>query len=310
MVILAVEKALRPSKSTDFALELKQIHIVEDKDTTLMQAYVAFFEKFSYKVAEAEDAHRAIKPNVVKSTFKTAIAGHDMLKLWFEEVPWRGLAKAHARLLRKLREVKSWQQLQGKGSVPNPKRQRVDDGDEDSSKKPAPPRRAFRGTRAGRLNAVRLIKGSRRKVVRERKGRSNYGAKTDGANKRADSRASGEALRNHPGLDKRGENWHTDKDLFECFNTPCHSPFCQRCGRHGHTANSCRVPDTAPGVNLKGYYQEEKKGQAKLMRPPPKANYVNGDVGDEEEEHEETRGAHNNMRGSDRGAGRQCLRRV
>ncbi len=80
-MILAIEKALRPSKSTDFALELKQIKIADDEELSLMQNYTAFFENFSYQVAEAEDANRSIEPNVVKSTFKAAVSGHTILKL-------------------------------------------------------------------------------------------------------------------------------------------------------------------------------------------------------------------------------------
>ena len=80
---------------------LKQIKIAEDKELSLMQNYTCFFENFSYKVAEAEDANRSIKPNVVQSTFKSAISGHEILKLWLEEVPRRGINKANARLLRR-----------------------------------------------------------------------------------------------------------------------------------------------------------------------------------------------------------------
>ena len=132
--LLAIEKALRPSKSTDFALELKQIQIADDKECSLMQNYTCFFENFSYKVAEAEDANRSIKPNVVKSTFKAAVSGHEILKLWLEEVPWRGLDKANARLLRKLREVRSWEQLQRKGVTSIQKKQRTDEGESGDAK--------------------------------------------------------------------------------------------------------------------------------------------------------------------------------
>jgi hypothetical protein len=305
-VILAIEKTLRPSKSTDFALELKQIRIADDKELSLMQNYTAFFENFSYKVAEAEDANRSIKPNVVKSTFKAAVGGHEILKLWLEEVPWRGLNKANARLLRKLREVRSWEQLQRKGITSTSKKQRTEEPDAEDAK----PRRegfkkAFRGTRAGKSFALK------RRVVRSgggKKGRSNYGAgNAEGKRtfskfpaKAHDSTRSGAGQRKHPGLDGRGESWHDNKELFECFNSPCHSPFCQRCGRHGHTASECRIPDDAPGINLKGYYQEEKKGKARIAGPPPRNNAV---VAGEESDESEDRGKHNAQRGS----GRRCL---
>jgi hypothetical protein len=302
-VILAIEKALRPSKSTDFALELKQIHIADDKELSLMQNYTAFFENFSYKVAEAEDANRSIKPNVVRSTFKAAIAGHEILKLWLEEVPWRGLNKANARLLRKLREVRSWEQLQRKGITSAPKRQRVDEGEAGEARPRQEGKRAFRGTRAGKAFSLK----KRGRLVNPR-GRNNFGAAGGSNDKRAPSkfqsgRASGEKRR-HPGLDQRGESWHDNKDLFECFNSPCQAPFCQRCGRHGHTAGDCRIPDEAPGINLKGYYQEEKKGKARIAGPPPRNNAGMGaDESDHGSENSNDRGKNNGQRGS----GRRCL---
>jgi hypothetical protein len=302
-VILAIEKALRPSKSTDFALELKQLHIADDREQSLMQNYTAFFENFSYKVAEAEDANRSIKPNVIRSTFKAAIAGHEILKLWLEEVPWRGLNKANARLLRKLREVRSWEQLQRKGVTSVTKKPRFGEGESGDTKPRQEGKRVFRGTRAGRSFALKkrtvCLSGSK-------KGHSNFGTGSSG--KRAplkfqSGRTSGEK-RKHPGLDQRGEAWHSDKDLFECFNSPCNAPFCQRCGRHGHLASECRIPDDAAGINLKGYYQEEKKGKARIAGPPPRNNsgFAAEDGGQESDENIE-RGKNNAHRGS----GRRCL---
>jgi hypothetical protein len=306
-VILAIEKALRPSKSTDFALELKQIQIPEDKESSLMQNYTCFFENFSYKVAEAEDASRSIKPNVVKSTFKAAISGHEILKLWLEEVPWRGLDKANARLLRKLREVRSWEQLQRKGITSTSKRQRTDDGDATEAKPRQEGKKTFRGTRAGKSYALK----KRTVKFAGRKARSNYGSPNGSDGKRSFSKFSskessrgGDSRRKHPGLDQRGESWHDNKDLFECFNAPCQSPFCQRCGRHGHTASECRIPDDAPGINLRGYYQEEKKGKARIAGPPPRNNAGRADDDGDESDADNHGGKNNSQGGSDR----RCLR--
>jgi hypothetical protein len=305
-VILAIENALRPSRSTDFALELKQIKIADDKELSLTQNYTAFFENFSCKVAEAEDANRSIKPNVVKSTFKTAVSGHEILKLWLEEVPWRGLNKANARLLRKLREVRSWEQLQRKGITSAAKKQRIDEHNAEEAGQRQEGRKTFRGKRAGKSYAlkkrtVRLIAG--------RKGRNNYGAASSSESKRSfskfnkESHRGGEGKRKHPGLDQRGETWHDDKDLFECFNSPCKAPFCQRCGRHGHTASDCRIPDEAPGINLRGYYQEEKKGKARLAGPPPRNNSGRAE---EDSDHSEA-GSNSGKNNAQRGSSRRCL---
>ena len=304
-VILAIEKALRPSKSTDFALELKQIQIADEKECSLMQNYTCFFENFSYKVAEAEDANRSIKPNVIKSTFKTAISGHEILKLWLEEVPWRGLDRANARLLRKLREVRSWEQLHRKGITSTSKKQRTDDGEQSEAKPRQEGKKTFRGTRAGKSFA---LKKRNVKFSAGRKARSNYGSSGGSDGKRSFSKSKesshgGDGKRKHPGLDKRGESWHDDKDLFECFNSPCQSPFCQRCGRHGHTASECRIPDEAPGINLRGYYQEEKKGKARIAGPPPRNNSGKADE-DSDDAETSTNGGKNNAQ---RGSNRQCL---
>jgi len=43
-----------------------------------------------------------------------------------------------------------------------------------------------------------------------------------------------------------------------CRHTPCKSKFCQRCGNHGHAAETCRMPDDTSSVNLQGYFQDEK----------------------------------------------------
>ena len=305
-VILAIEKTLRPSRSTDFALELKQIKIADDKELSLMQNYTAFSENFTYKVAEAEDANRSIKPNVIKTTFKAAVSGHEILKLWLEEVPWRGLNKANARLLRKLREVRSWEQLQRKGITSAAKKQLTEEEESDETK----PRRegfkkTFRGTRAGKSFALK------KRIVRVgRKGHNNYGASNSSENKRTfskfnskESNRGSEGKRKHPGLDQRGESWHDNKELFECFNTPCSAPFCQRCGRHGHIASDCRIPDEAPGINQRGYYQEEKKGKARIAGPPPRNNAGRADADSDDAETDNNSGKNNAQRGSSR----RCL---
>jgi hypothetical protein len=118
-----------------------------------------------------------------------------------------------------------------------------------------------------------------------------------------DSGRNYEGKRKHPGLDQRGEAWHDNKELFECFNSPCQAPFCQRCGRHGHVASECRIPDDAPGINLRGYYQEEKKGKARIAGPPPRNNAGRAEDGSDDADNESSSGKNNAQRGSSR----RCL---
>ncbi len=165
--------------------------------------------------------------------------------------------------------------MQRKGITSAAKRQRTDDDDSAEARPLQDSKKPFRGKRAGKAYA---LKKRTVKFITGRKARNNYGASNGSDNKRSSSKfkessRGGEAKRKHPGLDQRGETWHDNKDLFECFHTPCNAPFCQRCGRHGHTASECRIPDEVPGINLKGYYQDvEKKGKARIAGPPPRNN--------------------------------------
>jgi hypothetical protein len=108
-LILRLEKALRPSRSTDFAVELRALKLFDSKQSSdsLMARYSAFAEKFIYKCAEAEDAGKRIKPNVIKAAFKGEVEKENVLKHWLQEVQWKGVEHAHRRLLRKLREARS-----------------------------------------------------------------------------------------------------------------------------------------------------------------------------------------------------------
>jgi len=297
-LILRIERVLRPSRSTDFAMELKGLKITREGDEALQASYCAFAEKFLSKVAEAEDAGRPIKSVVVKAAFKAAIDKEIALKTWFEGDRWRGVNHAHARLLRKLREARSWEAisksvLRARTSASN-RDDASDPGDRmnDASTgyRRAPRRRAnhTRGTSAGARNVrgtgrYRGADGSRTSV-RDRDGRrgSNNGTRGrfNGTHDKGPSSkrfgsgtpAKGEPRRIWQGYDGRGESWHEDCDLFECYKRPCNAPFCQRCAKHGHTAESCRVPDGVDGLNSSGYFQEKRPGKAGPKRPPPRVN--------------------------------------
>ena len=84
-LILALEKILRPSRSTDFAEELRELRLMKHADEPLLARY-EFAEKFLYKCAEAEDAGKRIKWNVIKNAFSDAVRTETVLKHWMQEV--------------------------------------------------------------------------------------------------------------------------------------------------------------------------------------------------------------------------------
>ena len=48
---------------------------------------------------------------VADAAFKAAVDKELPLKTWLEGNSWRGVDRAHARLLRKLREARSWEAM-------------------------------------------------------------------------------------------------------------------------------------------------------------------------------------------------------
>ena len=262
-LILRLEKALRPSRSTDFAVELRALKLFNSKQSgdSLMARYSAFAEKFIYKCAEAEDAGKRIKPNVIKAAFKGEVERESVLKHWLQEVQWKGVERAHKRLLRKLREARSVEQLFHKPSSDRRRDSDHDrdgpDDDHDSNHK----RRTFDKLKKGR-GRVNNTRG------KARQGKSNF---ADGGRDKRKPQAKGEdgpPVRSWK-YDKRGASWHTDTDLYECYDKPCNRKFCQRCRCHGHTAEYCRKSDDTHNLTREGYAQETAKGKAALRAPPP-----------------------------------------
>jgi hypothetical protein len=300
-LILKIERVLSPSRSTDFAMELKAVKMVREGDEALQASYCTFAEKFLGKIAEAEDAGKPIKSVVIKAAFKAAVDKELPLKTWLEGNSWRGVDRAHARLLRKLREARSWEAMTNtvlkakhasRGGSDHSDRE---DSGEGSSRRAAPRRRnnstrsSNRGTRGGRGKSAKNSDKSRS----GKRGKVNNTSSSNSKPRTREGRE--ESRRSWSGLDGRGESWHTDHALFECFKRPCNALFCQRCAMHGHTANSCRVPDGVEGLNSSGYFQEKRPGKVGPKKSPPRSNATRGgsdlhsedDYGDEQSQEEE-----------------------
>jgi hypothetical protein len=264
LVIAKIDKALRPTRSTDFALQLQQITLSNGKPGTLLQRYRQFAERFLSKVAEAEAAERPVKDNVVKDAFKDALTSEGVLKMWMREVDWRGVGKAHRRLMRKLKESHSWDKLRDENERKGANKWRKDENGERA------PKQWQRRQQDDHVEANFAAS----KDIKTKGGEKFLKGKRPSEQKEASSPVRGP----QPGLDKRGPSWHTSTNGITCRYTPCKSKFCQRCGNHGHTAETCRMSDDTPGINLQGYFQDKKgkeaqpvsRGSKHEFGPPPK----------------------------------------
>ena len=273
-LILRIERVLRPSKSTDFAMELKEIKLEHFHDEPLQTGYVTFAEKFLAKIAEAADAGRPIKPVVVKSAFKFAVDKELPLKTWLEGDKWRGVDHANKRLLRKLREARSWEAMTLSVKRKGRRDQQSErPGDDEPAGSDFGNRRNFsRPAGKRKSNAVKKRQGNATKAKKSNATSGGFGGKRDTNGGKREQRPQGEKLRTWKGCDSRGDCWHTDKELFDCFKKPCNAKFCQRCAKHGHTADYCQVPDGTEGLNASGYFQEQRPGKAGPKRPPARNN--------------------------------------
>ena len=229
----------------------------------------------SYLFAEATDAGRPVKPVVVKAAYKSAIDKEVPLKTWLEGDKWRGVDHAHKRLLRKLREARSWEAMSmavKKRSERTPARLSdhtySDDDDADHRRRKFRPAAKRRSNAAGK--SVRKVRSNSSRAKRSNASGFGGNKREASGGKREQARTSGprEKLRSWRGCDSRGDSWHNDKELFDCFKKPCNADFCQRCAKHGHTAEYCKVPEGTEGLNTSGYFQEQRPGKSGPKRPP------------------------------------------
>ena len=215
---------------------------------------------------------------MVKSAFKSAVDKELPLKTWLEGDKWRGVDHANKRLLKKLREARSWEAMtlsvkrKGRRDQQSDQHGEVEPADGGSGNR----RGNFRSTGRRKSNAVsRKVhrrRGNATKVQKSNATSNGFGGKRDANGGKREQRPLGEKLRTWRGCDSRGDCWHSDKELFDCYKKPCNAKFCQRCAKHGHTADYCQVPDGTEGLNTSGYFQEQRPGKAGPKRPPARNN--------------------------------------
>ena len=291
-IILAIEKKLRPTKSSSFAADLKKIYFETAKQSAasrsgapepLGERFALFTEKYLAKVAEAEDAGRPVKERLVMKYFLEQLKDEEDLKDWLAEEKFRSLAYTIKRLTRKLKEHEGW--LKGKTMPGN-----SSDAGEASG----------RSGGNGSVGESSVGGGASRGRYSQRGGRLNSSAaaeltETGGTHPKSDDdivmsvatavevalkkpmealvnlmkateaarlNAQQPVVSNLKTSGDRGESWHVPSEHVVCYKVPCNAKFCQKCGKHGHVRTECKVPDSEPRANKQGYWCENNKGDA------------------------------------------------
>ena len=284
-IILAIEKKLRPTKSSSFAADLKKIYFETAKDSAaarngvpepLGERFALFTEKYLAKVAEAEDAERPIKERLIMKYFLDQLKDEEDLKDWLAEEKFKSLEYTVKRLTRKLKSHEGW--LKGK-TAPSGSPAGNDNGDRE---KPTGTGRGVRfGQRVGRLNAGVATESPEAEIVRvgadddlvvqvatavevalkkPMEALVNLMKASDAARLNAHEPSAVKPPAQSAG--DRGESWHVPSEHVVCYKVPCNAKFCQKCGKHGHVRAECKVPDSDPRANKQGYWCENKKGDA------------------------------------------------
>jgi hypothetical protein len=290
-IILAIERKLRPTKSSSFAADLKKIYFETAKQSAanrngtaepLGERFALFTERYLAKVAEAEDAGRPVKDRLVMKYFLEQLKDEEDLKDWLAEEKFKSLAFTVRRLTRKLKEHEGW--LKGK-TAPGNSANANDANDQMDGSGSGGGSSGGRGTsgrgryapRGGRLNSgvatetpgvieggndedlvVQVATAVEVALRKPMEALVNLMKAADTARLNAQQPAGSQSK--SPG--DRGENWHVPSEHVVCYKVPCNAKFCQKCGKHGHVRAECKVPDSEPRANKQGYWCENNKGDA------------------------------------------------
>jgi hypothetical protein len=303
-IILAIEKKLRPTKSSSFAADLKRIYFETAKQSAasrngaaepLGERFALFTEKYLAKVAEAEDAGRPIKERLVMKYFLEQLKDEEDLKDWLAEEKFRSLAYTIKRLTRKLKEHEGW--LKGK-TAPGSSADTSDASGRSGGSSGVGEGGAGGGTargryaqRGGRVNfslateptetggtlsksdddiVMSVATAVEVALKKPMEALVNLMKATDAARLNA-QQAAGSNVKTSG---DRGESWHVPSEHVVCYKVPCNAKFCQKCGKHGHVRAECKVPDSDPRANKQGYWCENNKGDA--LKPIYRENRAPG----------------------------------
>jgi hypothetical protein len=295
-----LDAKLKPTGPAEYLIKLRQIKFNNsDKSGTLLHRYRAFAEPFLQLISEAAEAGCPINDESTKLAFKAACRPNELLMMFLQQDRWTGAASAHQCIMGQLRNFNSLQTLQSlntNGVAPAAEQFPPPPANQQHQIPPPPAHQQFHhqpvtpGPRFQQPRPqsamVNLMSQLLERFDNQERARANsttpaqhfqtpslpvfqspppaahmnYGQATASPNKKQHN------LTPHPDLDARGPFWHPSDPAHACRFTPCTVPFCQGCGRHGHTAADC-ANKHRPGWNASGYYSDKYPGQGALIFP-------------------------------------------
>ena len=276
-----IELRLRPKNSTDVINRLRELSISRDTQKgTLSQRYRVFAETFLQRLAEAQECGCTVSENATKQVFIQAVRQEPALESWTHEEKWTNVWDAHRRIVERLRDYDCWavyDQMQRRPQIQHThiQEQRAPLQPADSS---IGQKRNWDKTERSHKSFINALSSVLKKASQPStsEARINYGQGAPQQPSQPSHQHTPQRTPNtrpsypyqHPGLDDRGPCWHEHTQYITCNNSPCTVPFCQCCGMHGHSAESCtkRLNNT-PGINLQGYYQETKPNSYPIRFP-------------------------------------------
>ncbi len=302
-LLSAIEERLKPHDAMDFTVQLKQITFDADEAKgTLTQRYRLFAEPFLAKVSEAKAAGFKLQENVVKLAFSRAVASDAILQGWLEQEKWVSAAETHRRITNNLKMVDAYQALAGtmitqKKGGDKPAQQQQPQQQQQQQQQPQQQQHqpaqqqqqgAYQQQQQHQQNSASAGQGRGARFTHQVQAAVNNAMlsfqqallQQQQLNGGGGQAAGGSAMVNvagqfnaprapFPGLDARGPSWHIASQLLTCRQANCTAPFCQACGLHGHTTETCRkLQYNDPGVNRSGYWSEQKPGCPPLRAPP------------------------------------------
>jgi hypothetical protein len=273
----AIEERLRPHDSMDFTVQLRQIRFNGDeKAGTLTQRYRLFAELFLGKLSEAKAAGFQLPENVIKLTFTRAVAASPILQGWCEQYKWTTAAETHRRITNQLKMVDAYSTLTGmveakKQDQPVQPVVQVVQQNGPGHQQHQRNQRFGSQVQAAVNNAMAAYQQAH--VQAHGQGGAQPAPASGGNVNFAQQTQPQRSLAPFPGLDARGNSWHTHSATLGCRANPCTAPFCQACGMHGHTVDECRKRIfNNPAINRSGYWTEQKPGCVPLRFPKPTVN--------------------------------------
>ena len=299
-LLCRIDAILKPRDSTEYFLKLSMLRVgLDPKAGTLGARYRAFAEPFIETLAEATASGMAVNMEQAKACFKAGCSGNHLLKLWLSEQKWSSVAAMHQRLVKGIRQYEHDSVLKNvEGGQQQKQQVSLQHDAPPPADRPAPGtggnqfgRRVQFPEEAQRLQPLRQFPRQQQQQLPQQQQQfpqqqqqspmqqqqQQYQQQQQPipvqpvyaqqqqpvlVNQIQMTPAQG-AIVKHPGLDQRGEHWHSPSALLGCKTNPCPRVFCQVCGAHEHCAEECKRRRHAQ-ANLSGYFCENRPGMARL----------------------------------------------